>query len=72
MYKPGWQTYLNEDKESLVISTADIWGVHGIPFDFHGVAIQLQKIVKTVKSRCGDNDILEKFSMRYWRKVIKW
>ena len=34
--------------------------------------MQLHGIIKSVKSRCGDNDILEKSSMSYFRELIKW
>ena len=37
MKKAGKQTYLNEDQESLVISSADIEVVYGLPFDYHSV-----------------------------------
>ena len=55
----------------MVISSAEIEGVRGLPFDCRGVAIKLQNVVKVVESRCGDNNILQKFSMRYCREVIK-
>ena len=71
MNKSGQPTYLNEDKESLVIATANIEGSHGLPFDCHGVAMQFQNVAKAVKSQCGDNEILHKSSMRYFREVIK-
>ena len=41
MNKTGQQTYLNEDKESLVIASDDIEGGHGLPFDWRGVTKQL-------------------------------
>ena len=37
MKKPGWRTYMNEDKESLVIVSAKIEGGYGLPLDCHGV-----------------------------------
>ena len=33
--------------------------------------MQLQNIVKAFKSRCGDNDILDKYSMRYSKEIMK-
>ena len=66
MKKLGWPTYLNEDEESLVISSAEIEGVRGLPFDCHGDAMQLQTVFKAFKFRCGDHDTLEKFSMMYF------
>ena len=58
MKENGLPTYLNEDKESLLIASGDVEGVHGLPFECHGVANQLQKFVNAVKSLCGDNNIL--------------
>ena len=54
MNKSGRRTYLNEDKESLVVASAEIEGIHGLPFDCPSVAGQLQNFVKAVKSCCGD------------------
>ena len=65
--KNGQTTYLNEDKELLVIASADIEVGHGLIFDCHGVAEQLQNVVKAVTYRWGDNDILQKSFMRYLR-----
>ena len=71
MKKPGRPTYLNGYEESLVIASANIEGVHDLPFGFRGVAMQLQNNVKAFKSRCGDNDILPKSSLSYFQEVIK-
>ena len=71
MKKTGWRTYLNEDEESLVVTSSNIKVVHGLPLDFRGVAQQLQNVVKAVKAQCGDYDIKDKSSMRYFREVIK-
>ena len=51
--KSGQQTYLNEDKESLVVASANIEGIHGPPLYFRGVAKQLQNLFKFIKYRCG-------------------
>ena len=56
----------------MVIASANIEGVHDLPFGFRGVAMQLQNIVKAVKSQCDDCDILQKSSMRYFQEVTKW
>ena len=69
--KPGQPTYLNEYKVSLVFAPADIEGSHCLPFEFQSVAMQFHKVVKSVKSRFGDNDFLQKSSMRYLQEVIK-
>ena len=71
MKKPGQQTYLNEDEESLVIASTDIEVFHGLPLDCRGVAQQFQNVVGDVNYRCGDNGILEKYSMGYFRELIK-
>ena len=70
MKEPGQRNHLNEDKESLVIASVNIEGGHGPPLDCRGVAHNLQNIANAVNYRCGDNDILEKFSMRHFREVI--
>ena len=54
----------------MIVSTK-IEGGHGLPFECLGVTNILQHIVKSVISWCGDNGILEKSSMRYFREVIK-
>ena len=59
MKKSGHQTYLNEDKESLVVASDNIEGGHGLPLDCRGVFQQLQNAVKDTKYRCGDYDIQE-------------
>ena len=65
--KAGRRTYPNEGEESLVIVSADIEGGHGLPLDCRGVTNQLQNVVKAVKYRWGDNDILEKYiEERHW------
>ena len=55
----------------MVIASSDIKVGHSPPFDCHGVAQKLQNVVKAANYRCGDNDILEKSSMRYYQEVIK-
>ena len=37
MKKNGQPTYLNEDKDSLLIASDYIEDGRGLPFDFHGV-----------------------------------
>ena len=71
MQKPGQRTYLNEDKDSLVIASSKIEGGHRLPLDCRGVAHQLQNVVGAANYRCGDNGIIEKSSMRYFRELIK-
>ena len=48
-----------------------IEGGHGLTFERNGVVEQLQNVVKDVMSPCGDNNILPKPPMRYFRAVIK-
>ena len=45
----------------MVIASADIRGDHGLPLDCGGVIKQFQNVVKAIKSRCGDIDVLEKY-----------
>ena len=71
MKKNGRPNYLNEDYQSLLISSADIEIVPGIPFECHGLAYQLQEVVEAVKFWCGNNNILPKSSIRYFQEVIK-
>ena len=55
----------------MVIASANIEGGYGLPFECHGVEMQFQNFVKAVKYRCGNCNILHKYSMRYLREVIK-
>ena len=66
MKKSGQPNYLNDDEESLVIVSAKIEGGHGLPFDCHGVTMHFQKVFMAVKSCCGNNKILPKYSMSYF------
>ena len=43
----------------MVIASANIRGDHGLPLDCGGVIKQFQNVVKAIKSRCGDIDVLE-------------
>ena len=70
MKKSGQQTYLNEDKESLVVSLAKIEGGRGLPLGSRGVAHKLNNFSKAVHYRCGDYEIKDKSSMRYLWEVI--
>ena len=69
--KSGQQTYPNKDKESLVIPSAKIEGGHVLPLYYCGVAQQLQNVIKSIKSWCGDYTIKAKSSIRYFWEVIK-
>ena len=66
MKKSGRWTYLDEYKESLVISLAKIEGCRGLSLDYHGGVEQFQNAVNSVKYWCGDNNILEKSTMSYF------
>ena len=72
MNKSGPQTYLNEDKESLLVASSDIEGGHGLPFDCWGVAKQLLNVSKDIKYRCGYYGIKDKPPNSYFREVIKY
>ena len=48
--KAGRKHYLNEDKESLVIASAEIKASNGLPLDYLGVAQYLQGVVKSVNT----------------------
>ena len=70
MKKQVNKIYLNEEEESLVISSINSEVDHGLPFDCCVVAKQLHNIFKSVKYRCGDNDVQEKSSLTYFWEVI--
>ena len=55
----------------MVIASAEIQGGHDLLCDFSVVANEFQKILKFVNYWCGDNNILEKLTMRYFREAIK-
>ena len=63
--------YLNEDNESLVVSSDDIKGGHGLLLDYRGVAHYFQDVVKSVNTWCGGYEIQEKSLLMYLCKVIK-
>ena len=71
MNKSGPQTYPNEDKESLVVASTNTEVGHGLFLDCHGVLQKFQNAIKAVKYRCGDCDIQEESSLRYFCEVIK-
>ena len=54
-----------------MVVTANIEGGHGLPLECNGVSQQLQNVIKDVKYRCGDYNIQEKLSSRYFHEVIK-
>ena len=70
MKKNARPTYLDEDKESLVIASAEIEGGHGLTFYCNSLSEKFQEFSKAVKSRCGDINILIKYSMSYFQEVI--
>ena len=55
--KSGQKTYLNKDKETLVVASADNEGDHCLPLDCRGATKQSKKILKSAKYRCRDYDI---------------
>ena len=69
--KSGQQSYQNKYKGSLVLSSANIEGVHVLPLDCCGVAQQLQNFINSIKYWCSDYNIKEKSSIKYFREVIK-
>ena len=58
MNKIGRPTYLNNDKESLIVSVACIEGVHGLRLDSKKILEKLQHVIKAVKFWCGNNYII--------------
>ena len=69
--KAGQQSYLNQYEEPLVVASANIEGVHGLPLELCSVAQQLKNIIKADKYRFGFHNIKNKSSIRYFREVIK-
>ena len=56
----------------MIFESDKIDGGSGLTFACHGIEQQLQNVVKDAKSRFGDNNILQKSSMRYLQALIKW
>ena len=49
MKKVYCRTYLNEDKDSLLVASAEIESDHSLPSGFPGVAHQLKRFIKASK-----------------------
>ena len=56
----------------MVIEPSGIKGGHELTSDYSVVSNQMQNIVRSVNYHCGDNDILEKSSMRYFQELTNW
>ena len=69
--KAGRPTYLNPDKEALVVASANIEGAHGLPIDFNILGGELQLVIRAVNSRQSTKVITPKASSQYTRSVIK-
>ena len=48
MNKIFHQTYLSKDKESLIVASTDIEGVHDLPLDSNYIFYQLQCFIRAV------------------------
>ena len=64
MNKIGHPNFLSNEKESLIVTSADIEGVHGPPLDSNSLLGELQHYVKSFQFWCGDNDILDNFTLQ--------
>ena len=69
--KIGRPTYLNSDKEALVVASAEIEGAHGMPVDVNKLGSELQLIIKVVNARQPNKYITANSSYKYTRSVIK-
>ena len=69
--KVGRPTYLNSDEESLVVTSAEIEGAHGLPIYFNTLGFKLKLVIKVVNARQSTKDITPKASSNYTRSVIK-
>ena len=49
MKKSGRPTYIIKDEESLIVTTAEIKGDHGLPWEINYLSEQLQHVVKVVE-----------------------
>ena len=64
-------TYLSNEKKYLVVASADIEGVHGIPLDSTYILDHLQRDIKAVKFCCGDNYILDNVTLQVFTPNCK-
>ena len=64
-------TYLNSYEDSLVVASAEIEGVHGLPFDVNTLGFELQLVLKAVNAQQSTKEITPKASSKYTRSVIK-
>ena len=64
-------TYLSNEKESLIVSSTDIEGVHGIPLGINYILYQLQRDIKAFKLCCGDNYILDNVTPQVFTPIFK-
>ena len=59
MNKISPPTYISKEKESLIVSDANIGGGHGPPLAIISLLEQLHRIIKSVKCQSSDNDIVK-------------
>ena len=55
----------------MIVASYYIEGYHGLPLEINVIQLQLQCVVKDIKSRNGDNEINKMSSLKYCHKLIK-
>ena len=64
-------TYLINDEESLIVTTAKIEDSHGLFLESHAISEQIQCILKATNCWCSEYDILKTLSLKYLLNVFK-
>ena len=70
-FKIGRRTYPNTYEEALVVASAEIEGVHGLPIDVNALVAELQLFIKAINARQSTKCITANSSSKYTRSVIK-
>ena len=55
----------------MIVESDEIEGFHRLPLESNAISEQLQRVVKTIKCRCDDNNIDKIPHLKYLREVIK-
>ena len=66
----GHESYLLKDKESYIVSTAEVEVAYGLPRDTTTISNELQQVLHGVGRREAKNTITPPSKLRYARRVI--
>ena len=55
MNKSGRLNYFSKYEDALIVASSEVKGVHVLPLGVNSLSEQLQRILKAIKFRRGDN-----------------